>query len=91
MFDDIGSKIKTLARVVCWIGIALTGITGILVMSREFGDNVLFGGAILIVGPLSSWIGSSFLYGFGELIEKTTEIAKNTRCNNINNTTSKQD
>lgn len=34
---------------------------------------------ILIVGPLFSWTSSFVMYGFGELIDKSTEIAKNTR------------
>jgi hypothetical protein len=35
----------------------------------------------MVVGGLASWIGSFFTYGFGELIEKTTEIANNTSKN----------
>ena len=37
-------------------------------------------GLVLIVaGPIGSWISSFFVYGFGELIEKTSEIAENTK------------
>ena len=32
--------------------------------------------AVMLVGPLVSWIGSFFVYGFGELIENTTVIAE---------------
>lgn len=38
-----------------------------------------FGFAVLILGPLASWVSSFFLYGFGELIETNCEIARNTR------------
>ena len=34
---------------------------------------------IIIVGCLGSWIGSFSTYGFGELIEKTTEIAESAK------------
>ena len=32
---------------------------------------------IMFIGSLFSWIGSFFAYGFGELIDKATEIEKN--------------
>jgi hypothetical protein len=32
----------------------------------------------MALGSLISWISSLALYGFGELIEKTAEIARNT-------------
>jgi hypothetical protein len=80
MFDNIGSKIKGLAQIVCWIGIIVSVIFGFALM-----DEVGFGGIVaIILGSLFSWVGSFCLYGFGELIEKTTEIAKNTRCSNTN-------
>lgn len=33
----------------------------------------------LIIGPLVSWVSSFFMYGFVELIERTTEVSLNTR------------
>ena len=86
MFDNIGSKIKSLAKITCWIGIIFSVITSIILISK--GNNIAFLGyafsgiAFLLIGPLCSWVGSFLLYGFGELIEKTTEIAENTRHNN---------
>ena len=75
MFDNIGSKIKSLAKVICWAGIVCTSIAGFIMLVS--GEDVIspLGLALMIVGPLSSWIGSFFVYGFGELIEKTTAIA----------------
>ena len=80
MFDDIGGKIKTVAKVVCWVGIIMSVITGIVLISTANTVGIL----TIIVGSLGSWIGSFTLYGFGELIEKTTEIAENTRPVNTN-------
>ena len=79
MFDNIGSKIKILAQVICWVGIIITVIIGVFLMLEGFGI------LLIIIGPLFSWIGSFCLYGFGELIEKTAEIAENTRCGNTIN------
>ena len=49
-------------------------------MLAEGSDDLMIYGVItIIVGPLAAWVSSWLLYGFGELIEKTTEIAENTR------------
>ena len=81
MFDNIGRKIKSWAKTVCYLGIAISAIFGLLLM-----DEVGFAGILVIaIGSLFSWVGSFCLYGFGELIEKTTEIAENTRCSNTAN------
>ena len=88
MFSNIGGKIKTLAKVICWIGIAASLITGIAAITS--GTTVMVNGSfnrisgtaagvtIIIVGCLASWIGSFFAYGFGQLIEDTAAIRRNT-------------
>ena len=78
MFDRIGSKIKGFAQFTSVVGILCSVVTGIAMISMS-NATVVIGILILVAGSLSSWIGSFFLYGFGELIEKTTEIAENTR------------
>ena len=78
MFENVGRKIKSVARILCWTGTAITMLFGCLL---GFGSGfAILGVVLLIFGPVGSWIGASILYGFGELIEKTTEIAENTRC-----------
>ena len=74
MFNNIGRKIKSLAEILCWIGIFLSVIMSISV----FKISVLFGLLVIVLGALASWIGSFLLYGFGELIEKTSDIAEHT-------------
>ena len=90
MFNDIGKKLKVLAETLCWIGIVLSVISGIVmfVNCMESGDfGALWAGVgIILFGCLFSWIGSFFTYGFGELIEKATEIAENTSTNQTANT-----
>ena len=78
MFDNIGGKIKMLAKVLCWIGIIGSVITGFSLMaflSRGIGFlGVLLGLLVAGVGCLFAWIGSFFTYGFGQLIENTDRI-----------------
>ena len=81
MFKNIGGKIKGLAKVICYVGIAISVIAGIFMIgfgsSSYNGDTmIVMGCVIMIVGSLVSWIGSFFAYGFGELIENTTVIAE---------------
>lgn len=84
MFKNIGKKIKTLAKVLCWVGIIAYAIAAIIMIAiganGDSGAMIAYGVAVLIVGPLSAWIGSFFLYGFGELVDKAIDIEKNTRC-----------
>lgn len=94
MFKNIGKKIKTLAVVIFIFELIGVFILGLITMiggaaaSSIMGSNGVgvagvtgvFGGILIwIVGFLSSWIGSFFLYGFGELIDKTAENAQNTK------------
>lgn len=84
MFDNIGRKIQTLAQVVCLLGIIASVIVAITMFVAanesylmEETYNIL-GFAFLIGGPLISWISSLMCYGFGELIENSSIIARNT-------------
>ena len=78
MFKNVGKKIKTfsvvmfiieaLAALVCGIGMIITS------------DYLIpYGVLVALVGPFVLWILSWFVYGYGELIDKTCEIAKNTQ------------
>ena len=78
MFSDIGGKIKSVATTVFWVGLLVSIFAGIIMMAM--GDAMILLGLITaVVGGLGSWLGSLFLYGFGELIAKTVQIEKNTR------------
>ena len=81
MFSNIGSKIKKLASILCWVGIIASVIGGIVcfVIAGQLGSYgggmmVLYGFLAIIVGSLLAWIGSFFTYGFGELIETNQQI-----------------
>ena len=82
MWSNIGHKIKTLAKVICWIGIVLSVIAGIAVIAggsavRSYGYTYNTGSTTLtgiLVIVLGSWLGSLTMYGFGELVERVTNI-----------------
>lgn len=78
MFADIGGKIRSVARMLCWIGIAFSVLVGLILMAQD-SDLAPMGILTAGLGALFSWISSLFLYGFGELIVKATQIEKNTR------------
>ena len=78
MYDNIGGKIKGLAKAVFIVEAIAAVITGIALMAID-EDLILFGILTLILGPVIAWVSSWLLYGFGELIDRVCEIAKNTR------------
>ena len=67
MYENIGRKIKIVAKVLCWIGIIAFIIKGLNVVD----DDIFLGFFYLLVGPLASWIGSFITYGFGQLVENS--------------------
>lgn len=76
MFNNIGEKIKSLAIFITIIGMVCSIVVGIVCIVKGIllaGLIIIFGGGVL------SWVGTFIIYGFGELICKTTEIAENTK------------
>ena len=77
-YDNIGGKIKGLAKACFTVETIAAIITGIGFMVAD-SDLVLVGLLVMVFGPIVAWVSSWLLYGFGELIEKACEIADNTR------------
>lgn len=73
MFTNVGGKIKTLAVIICSIGIAASVLADFDLIREEQSG---IGFALLFGGSLISWVGCLFLYRFGELIENTAVIAE---------------
>lgn len=86
MFDNIGGKIKTLAHILCWVGIVSCLITGIALMVAD-SDLLLAGLLTMIGGSLFSWVSSFVLYGFGQMIENSDTIIQQnqTICDTMKN------
>lgn len=85
MFSNMGRKIMTLGKVICWLGIILKliiGVTAIIMVNKRsyYVDSdtqiyVTLGAiAFMIIGALFSWVASFLLIGYGEMIEHTNSI-----------------
>ena len=78
MYTDIGKKIKGLTKAVVIIGIILCFIIGIVIMTSD-EDLIGIGLLVMVAGALVFWLSSWLLYGYGELIDKVSDIERNTR------------
>lgn len=73
MFDNIGSKLKMVAKVMAYLGIGASALIGIIVMFAN-GDTPVPGLLIIALGCFGSWASSLGMYGFGHLIENTDKL-----------------
>ena len=87
MYDNIGGKIKGLAKATFIVGAIAAVITGIALMASD-EDMIPVGLLVMVVGPIVAWVSSWLLYGFGELIENSAiAVGKETIKPNSSNTT----
>jgi len=77
MFDNIGSKIKKLAIIIAICGFVISILYGIITIILA-PPAFLSGLFIIAIGCVSSWLGSFFTYGFGELVENSAIMAGKT-------------
>ena len=87
MFENIGEKIKMLAKVGCVVNMVIFGVSAIILLGIAHNYYyitiyAILGFTFLILGPIIAWILSCLIYGFGELIETNRKIAENTRSYN---------
>jgi len=84
MFQSIETKLKNLAKVVCWVGFTAFILAGLFVIfyailfETELDRlilSIVIGVTSLFSGPLLTWILSLFIYGFGELIDQAKQNA----------------
>ncbi|MBR1559287.1 MAG: hypothetical protein IJ646_03500 [Clostridia bacterium] len=85
MFENIGGKIRTLARLIFLIGVVLSGIAMISIWITGGGSSGMGGFSVFLYGLLAgalgclcSWVSALFTYGFGKLIEDTEAVRHNT-------------
>ena len=79
MFEEPGYKLKTVAKILCWLGIIGTVIAAVTLGKDRYGDfDLLSFLLILIIGCVTSYISSLVLYGFGEMIESTSSVLGHT-------------
>ena len=82
MYENIGSKIKGLAKATFIVESIAAVITSITLMATD-SDMILVGLLAMVGGPIVAWVSSWILYGFGELIDKVCDIERNTRGGDI--------
>ena len=75
MYNNIGKKIKILAKATFIIEAIAAVISGIALMPID-DEFILFGLLIMFFGPVVAWVSSWILYGFGELVDKTCDIER---------------
>lgn len=98
MFSNIGSKIKSYAKVIFWIGAVISILVGIVVIfigiasgTSAFGSvdigrvflGIIAGILVAIIGVILSWINVLVLYGFGVLVENTDTLKQLQQINKI--------
>lgn len=85
MYDNIGGKIKMVAKVVGFAGIGISILTGLLFLLVAFSEEKFsyFGIGILVafLGSLISWVSTIALYGFGQLVENTDVLVQDSQIN----------
>lgn len=74
MFKNVGEKLKILALLNFALGIVCGVILAITV-----AQDALWVCLFLFAVPFASWVESTLLYGFGELIEKVSDTERNIR------------
>lgn len=78
MYDNIGGKIKRLAKATFFVEAIAAVITGIALMASG-EERAAIGFLVAMLGLIVALVSSWLLYGFGELIDKTCAIERNTR------------
>ncbi len=75
MYDNIGGKIKNLAKAIVIVEAIVSIIIGIVLMSTD-EDLMLTGLLVMLCGPIIAWVSSWPVYGYGQLIENSDIIAE---------------
>ena len=68
MYDNIGEKIKSLAKGT-FITEAIIAIITAFSLFASNDDLIIYALFLLVLGPIGAWISSWILYAFGEIVE----------------------
>lgn len=77
--DNVAKKLITVARVVAWLGIVLTVLTGVFMfavtlMNGLARENLAYAVALIVLGPLCSWLGGLLIATIGHMADDTRRI-----------------
>ena len=75
MYENIGEKIKGLAKAMFIVEAIGAVITGIALPATD-DDFILAGLLTLFCGPIVAWVSSWVLYAFGQFVEDTHAMRK---------------
>ena len=70
LWEDVGKKLKKLAKALCLIGIIGSAVAGLVSI---FSGQILGGLLTIVIGIISSCIGNMILYGVGTVVEKAED------------------
>lgn len=77
MYDEIGKKIKMLAKVTLVISAVALILVVVYTLTTGFTTAGNFGFSLLAaVGAFLAWVSGFTLYGFGELVDRISNIDK---------------
>ena len=71
MFENVGEKIKLIAKIILGVEVTISIIAGIALLCIESTFFVGIGLALIFLGPPISAVFSLILYGFGELVDNS--------------------
>ena len=74
MFNNVGKKIMILAKILCWVGMLGGAITGLVFCIVDDGYYIALGLPLLFGSPILFWIGSWWLYSWGELCDNVSDM-----------------
>ena len=89
MFNNIGKKIKSYAKWVCFCGIGASVIGGLRVLTEagdagEFVICLIIAIIIIAVGGFVSWVSSFTVYGFGQMVDNSDKLVELKELESIN-------
>ncbi len=87
LYQDVGMKIKKLALWIFIVEMIFSVVSGMLLCFTGGEFEFFIGLGVIVGGALTAYVSSWFLYGFGEIIDKLTDIERNTR-HSVTKTTS---
>ena len=74
----VGAKLKTVAKISFILGCVASLIWGILVFD-DWHNMWVYSILIWVLGPLTSYVSSMFIYGFAQIVESCESIESTSR------------
>lgn len=75
MFENIGSKIKGVAKIFFAVGCIIAVVIGSIISEvADIGTIIPY--IVMLVGIVLSWLSTMLLYGFGQLVENSDICAE---------------